>query len=126
MHPATIPIDAPLFWCRCETNHCRRWQPYHQPSGRGVLRGRQITVPHDPSSAAFAVVAALITPDSDVIIPGIGMNPLRTGLLDTLIEMGGSIERFNERTEGGEPIADLHVKSSQLHGIHVPASRAAS
>ena len=54
------------------------------------------------------------------------MNPLRTGLLDTLIEMGGSIERVNERTKGGEMIADLRVKSSQLHGIRVPASRAAS
>ena len=94
--------------------------------GEAVLHGRQITVPRDPSSAAFAVVAALITPDSDIIIPGIGMNPLRTGLLDSLIEMGGSIERVNERTEGGEIIADLHVKSSQLHGIQVPASRAAS
>jgi 3-phosphoshikimate 1-carboxyvinyltransferase len=94
--------------------------------GEAVLHGRQITVPRDPSSAAFAVVAALITPDSDIIIPGIGMNPLRTGLLDTLIEMGGSIERVNERTKGGEIIADLHVKSSQLHGIQVPASRAAS
>ena len=94
--------------------------------GEATLHGRQITVPRDPSSAAFAVVAALITPDSDVIIPGIGMNPLRTGLLDTLIEMGGSIERANERTEGGELIADLHVKSSQLHGIQVPAGRAAS
>jgi 3-phosphoshikimate 1-carboxyvinyltransferase len=94
--------------------------------GESVLHGRQITVPRDPSSAAFAAVAALITPDSDIIIPGIGMNPLRTGLLDTLIEMGGSIERVNERTEGGEIIADLHVKSSQLHGIQVPASRAAS
>ena len=94
--------------------------------GEAVLHGRQITVPRDPSSAAFAVVAALITPDSDVIIPGIGMNPLRTGLLDTLVEMGGSIKRVNERTEGGELIADLHVKSSQLHGIQVPASRAAS
>jgi len=94
--------------------------------GEAVLHGRQITVPRDPSSAAFAVVAALITPDSDIIIPGIGMNPLRTGLLDSLIEMGGSIERVNERTEGGEIIADLHVKSSQLHGIQVPSSRAAS
>jgi len=94
--------------------------------GEAVLHARQITVPRDPSSAAFAIVAALITPDSEVIIPGIGINPLRTGLLDTLIEMGGSIKRFNERTEGGELIADLHVKSSQLHGIQVPASRAAS
>ena len=94
--------------------------------GEAVLHGRQITIPRDPSSAAFAVVAALITPNSDVMIPGIGINPLRTGLLDTLIEMGGSIERVNERCEGGEIIADLHVKSSQLHGIEVPASRAAS
>ena len=94
--------------------------------GEAVLHGRQITVPRDPSSAAFAVVAALITPDSDVIIPGIAMNPLRTGLLDTLTEMGGSIERVNERTEGGEIIADLHIKSSKLHGVQVPASRAAT
>ena len=94
--------------------------------GEAVLHARQITVPRDPSSAAFAIVAALITPNSDVIIPGIGMNPLRNGLLKTLIEMGGSIERVDERTVGGELIADLHVKSSQLHGIQVPASRAPS
>ena len=94
--------------------------------GEAVLHGRQINVPRDPSSAAFAIVAALITPDSDVMIPGIGINPLRTGLLDTLVEMGGSIERVNERNEGGEVIADLRVKSSQLYGIEVPASRAAS
>ena len=94
--------------------------------GETVLHGRQINVPRDPSSAAFAIVAALITPDSNVIIPGIGINPLRTGLLDTLVEMGGSIERVNKRNEGGEVIADLHIKSSQLHGIQVPASRAAS
>ena len=94
--------------------------------GEAVLHGRQINVPRDPSSAAFAIVAALITPDSDVMIPGISINPLRTGLLDTLVEMGGSIERVNERKEGGEVIADLRVKSSQLHGIQVPACRAAS
>ena len=94
--------------------------------GEAILHGRQIKVPRDPSSAAFAIVAALITPDSDVIIPGISINPLRTGLLDTLVEMGGFIEQVNERNEGGEVVADLHVKSSQLHGIQVPASRAAS
>jgi 3-phosphoshikimate 1-carboxyvinyltransferase len=94
--------------------------------GEAVLHGRQIKVPRDPSSAAFAIVAALITPDSDVIIPGISINPLRTGLLDTLVEMGGLIEQVNERNEGGEVVADLHVKSSQLRGIQVPASRAAS
>jgi 3-phosphoshikimate 1-carboxyvinyltransferase len=94
--------------------------------GEAILHGRQITVPRDPSSAAFFVVAALITPDSNVIIPGICMNPLRTGLLDTLVEMGGSIKRVNERIEGEETIADLHVKSSQLKGIQVPAYRAPS
>lgn len=94
--------------------------------GEATLRGRKITVPRDPSSAAFAIVAALITPDSDVIIPSVGMNPLRTGLINTLIEMGGSIDRVNERTEGGEIIADLRVRSSQLYGITVPARRAAS
>ena len=94
--------------------------------GEAVLHGRRITVPRDPSSAAFFIVAALITPNSDVIIPGIGMNRLRTGLIDTLVEMGGSIKRFNERIEGEETIADLHVKSSQLHGIQVPANRASS
>ena len=94
--------------------------------GEAILHGRQINVPRDPSSAAFAIVAALITPDSDVMIPGISINPLRTGLLDTLVEMGGSIERVNERNEGGEAIADLRVKSSKLYGIEVPASRAAS
>jgi 3-phosphoshikimate 1-carboxyvinyltransferase len=94
--------------------------------GEAILHGRQINVPRDPSSAAFAIVAALITPDSDVMIPGISINPLRTGLLDTLVEMGGSIERVNERNEGGEVIADLRVKSSKLYGIEVPASRAAS
>ena len=94
--------------------------------GEAVLHGRQVNVPRDPSSAAFPIVAALITPNSEVVIPGISMNPLRTGLLDTLVEMGGSIKRVNERTEGGEIIADLHVKSSQLYGIQVPANRAAS
>jgi len=94
--------------------------------GEAELYGRRIIVPRDPSSAAFAVVAALITPGSDILIPGIGMNPLRTGLFDTLVEMGGSIERVNEREEGGEIVADLHVKSSQLQGITVPAGRAAS
>jgi 3-phosphoshikimate 1-carboxyvinyltransferase len=94
--------------------------------GETRLNAKSIIVPRDPSSAAFAVVAALITPRSDITIPSIGMNALRTGLLDTLVEMGGSITRLNERDEGGNVVADLHVKSSQLHGITVPANRAAS
>ena len=91
-----------------------------------TLRAANVIVPSDPSSAAFAIVAALITPGSDIFLCGIGMNPLRTGLITTLIEMGGNITKSNHRTEGGEVVADLRVKYSQLHGITVPPDRAAS
>ena len=94
--------------------------------GEAVLKASDVIVPRDPSSAAFPMVAALITEGSDLSIPGIGMNPLRTGLITTLQEMGGDIEISNERTEGGEAVADLRVRHSQLHGIDVPAERAAS
>ena len=90
------------------------------------LRAADVIVPSDPSSAAFPIVAALTTPGSDIILCGIGMNPLRTGLIKTLIEMGGNITKSNYRTEGGEAVADLRVKYSQLHGITVPPDRAAS
>ena len=94
--------------------------------GEAVLRASDVIVPRDPSSAAFPMVAALITEGSDLSIPGIGMNPLRTGLITTLQEMGGDIEISNERTEGGEAVADLRVRHSRLRGIDVPAERAAS
>ena len=80
-----------------------------------------IVVPTDPSSAAFPLVAALITPGSDVVIEGVMMNPLRTGLITTLLEMGADIERLNERDEGGETVADLRVRTSRLTGVTVPA-----
>ena len=83
-------------------------------------------VPGDPSSAAFLVVAALIVPGSDVRIENALMNPTRTGLLDTLLEMGASIEILNRRTAGGEAVADLRVRHSALKGVHVPAGRAPS
>ncbi len=88
--------------------------------GRPTLRGIQMHVPGDISSAAFPLVAALLVPDSDVVLTGVGMNPTRTGLLDLLLEMGGRIELQNERLEGGEPVADLWVRHSQLKGIRVP------
>jgi 3-phosphoshikimate 1-carboxyvinyltransferase len=69
-------------------------------------------------------VAALITPGSDVLIEGVMMNPLRTGLITTLLEMGASIEQLNERDEGGETVADLRVRASRLTGVTVPAARA--
>ena len=94
--------------------------------GEATLKARDIMVPRDPSSAAFPMVAALITEASHLVIPSVGMNPLRTGLIQTLIEMGGNITISNRRTEGGEDVADLEVRHSQLHGIDVPAARAAS
>ena len=72
------------------------------------------------------MVAALITEGSDLLIPSVGMNPLRTGLILTLQEMGGDITLENHRTEGGEAVADLRVRHSQLRGIDVPPERAAS
>ena len=95
-------------------------------AGEAVLHAADITVPCDPSSAAFPMVAALLTPASDITLAGIGMNPLRTGLITTLLEMGGNITLSDERIEGGEAVADIRVRHSQLHGIDVPADRAAS
>jgi 3-phosphoshikimate 1-carboxyvinyltransferase len=94
--------------------------------GQGELIGQNIIVPGDPSSTAFPLVAALIVPNSDVTIENVLMNPTRTGLITTLIEMGGNIEIFNERQNGGEDVADLRVRSSELKGIIVPPARAPS
>jgi 3-phosphoshikimate 1-carboxyvinyltransferase len=94
--------------------------------GQPTLRGSEVVVPSDPSSAAFPIVAALITPGSEITLQGIMMNPLRTGLITTLLEMGAEIERLNEREEGGETLADLRVRASRLTGVDVPAARAPS
>lgn len=94
--------------------------------GQGKLQGQDILVPSDPSSAAFPIVAALICEGGDITLPGILMNETRTGLITTLIEMGGDIEISNERLSGGEKIADLRVRHSKLKGIKVPGARAAS
>jgi 3-phosphoshikimate 1-carboxyvinyltransferase len=88
------------------------------------LRGRDIAVPGDPSSAAFAVVAAAIRPGSDITVENVGVNPLRAGLYQTLREMGADIAFDNEREVGGEPVADLRVRGGALKGIEVPADRA--
>jgi 3-phosphoshikimate 1-carboxyvinyltransferase len=85
-----------------------------------------IMVPGDPSSAAFPVVAALLIEGSDIVIENVGLNPTRTGLFDTLIEMGGQIEFMNSRDIGGEPVADLRVRHSKLKGVTVPLSRVPS
>jgi 3-phosphoshikimate 1-carboxyvinyltransferase len=94
--------------------------------GQGKLTGQTIAVPGDPSSAGFPLVAALIVPDSDITIENVLMNPTRTGLLLTLQEMGGNIEILNPRNAGGEDVADLRVRSSELRGVVVPAARAPS
>ena len=92
--------------------------------GRPTLRPRPVIVPADPSSAAFALVAALIVPGSDVVIEGLMMNPLRVGLLDSLMEMGADIDVLDRRIEGGEDVADLRVRHGSLRGADIPAARA--
>ena len=96
-------------------------------AGQPELVAQHIEVPRDPSSAAFPVCAALIVPGSDVLVPGIGLNPTRAGLFTTLREMGADLTYENERTEGGEPVADLRARfSPDMEGIEVPPARAAS
>ena len=94
--------------------------------GRPELTPKPVIVPADPSSAAFPLVAALLVPGSEVTIEGVMMNPLRTGLLTTLLDMGADIDIQNPRLEGGEDVADLRVRASNLRGVDVPASRAPS
>jgi 3-phosphoshikimate 1-carboxyvinyltransferase len=94
--------------------------------GRPELRPAAITVPADPSSAAFPLVAATIVPHSDIIIEGMMMNPLRTGLIKTLLGMGADIEILDRHAECGEEVSDLRVRASELRGVDVPASRAPS
>ncbi|WP_099826288.1 3-phosphoshikimate 1-carboxyvinyltransferase [Oceaniglobus indicus] len=96
-------------------------------TGQPELQPQEIAVPRDPSSAAFPVCAALIVEGSDVLVPGIGLNPTRAGLFTTLREMGADLTYENERTEGGEPVADLRARfSPDMKGIAVPPERAAS
>jgi 3-phosphoshikimate 1-carboxyvinyltransferase len=94
--------------------------------GQPELEPAPVVVPADPSSAAFPLVAALIAPGSDIILDGVMMNPLRTGLLTTLKEMGAAFEILAQRNEGGEDVADLRVKAGPLKGVDVPPERAPS
>jgi 3-phosphoshikimate 1-carboxyvinyltransferase len=94
--------------------------------GQHELKALSIDVPGDPSSAAFPMVAALICEGSDIVIENIMLNPTRTGLVDTLIEMGADITVENRRTGGGEDVGDLRVRHSQLKGVRVPPDRAPS
>ena len=93
---------------------------------RRELTATTVRIPGDPSSAAFPVVAGLLVPGSDVTLRGLMVNPLRTGLLTSLREMGANLALVNVRVEGNEPVADLRVRASALTGIDVPAARAPS
>jgi 3-phosphoshikimate 1-carboxyvinyltransferase len=93
------------------------------PAGQ-TLTGAKVRVPGDPSSAAFPIVAALITPGSQVTVEGMLLNPLRIGLLDTLGEMGADLSVTNVREEGGETVADITARYSSLAGVEVPPERA--
>src|SRR5690606_224381 len=92
--------------------------------GQPELAARSFLVPGDPSSAAFPLVAAIIAPDSRVLIEDVGLNPLRTGLLTTLLEMGGRITIQNRREVAGGLVGDLLVETSALSGVEVPPERA--
>jgi len=94
-------------------------------TGQPELRGTNVAVPADPSSAAFPLVAALIVPDSDLTLTDVMTNPLRTGLFTTLREMGASIEERDVR-QAGEPMANLRVRAGRLRGVTVPPERAPS
>jgi len=95
-------------------------------AGGQPLTGTRIVVPGDPSSAAFPLVAAIITPGSEVVVEGVLLNPLRIGLFDTLIEMGADLTIQNAREEGGERVGDVVARHSALRGVVVPPKRAPS
>jgi 3-phosphoshikimate 1-carboxyvinyltransferase len=93
-------------------------------TGQPELAGANLIVPGDPSSAAFPLVAALLIPGSEIRLEGVGLNVLRTGLFETLAEMGASVEIAGRREAGGETIADLVARGGELRGVDVPAERA--
>jgi len=92
--------------------------------GQPELRGADVTVPGDPSSAAFLVAAALLVPGSRLSIASVGLNELRCGFYATLAEMGANVVVANRRVEGGEPVGDLEVTYGELRGVDVPWERA--
>lgn len=94
--------------------------------GQPELRAADVAVPGDPSSAAFPIAAALLVPGSQITIGNVGLNPLRTGLFSTLLEMGADLSLSNQRLEGGEPVGDITVRASELRAVDVPPERAPS
>ena len=94
--------------------------PVAKLQGGGRLTAVHIDVPADISSAAFFMVAASITPDADLTLEHVGINPTRIGVINILRAMGGDITVFNEREVGGEPVADIRIRHAQLKGINIP------
>jgi 3-phosphoshikimate 1-carboxyvinyltransferase len=90
--------------------------------GRAHLEGKKLYVPGDFSSAAFFIVAGLVTPHSNLMLHNVGLNPTRTGILDVLVPMGGRVKVVNLEMMNGELIGDLHVEASQLQGGEIPES----
>jgi 3-phosphoshikimate 1-carboxyvinyltransferase len=111
------------FGARLEVHKDRAGQHIVEVEGLPNLRAQRVVVPGDPSSAAFGIVAGLIVPGSELLLDNILINPTRIGLLDTLTEMGADIELLNVRKAGGEQVADLRVRHSELRGVFVPAER---
>jgi len=105
---ASFGVDVPVSGLSCRVRGGQR------------LKATTIEVPADLSSAAFPVVAALMAPGSDILLPGVGVNPSRAGILKILEMMGAQISLLNVRAAGAEPIADLHVVAGPLHGVDVP------
>jgi 3-phosphoshikimate 1-carboxyvinyltransferase len=108
------------------TNHAldgERWVTRLTPPSPFSLTPLQIRLPGDISAASFLIVAALITPGSQVTLRQVGLNPTRTGLLDTLREMGAEIHIENQNVQGGEPVGDLTVCHSRLRGVQVGGER---
>jgi 3-phosphoshikimate 1-carboxyvinyltransferase len=95
-------------------------------TGQPELKGADVVVPADPSSAAFPMVAALIVPGSEIVLTDVMTNPLRTGLFTTLREMGALIEESDIRGDAGEPMAQFRITASKLTGVEVPPERAPS
>jgi 3-phosphoshikimate 1-carboxyvinyltransferase len=94
-------------------------------SGRR-LEATSVSVPGDPSSAAFPIVAGLVVPGSEILVRGVMLNPRRAGFVETLLEMGADLRLENERTSGGERVADIKVRSGPLQGVEVEPDRAPS
>ena len=92
----------------------------------GGFAGTRVSIPGDPSSAAFPLAAGLIVPGSEVTVEGVMLNPLRTGLFETWREMGADLTVSNRSTAGGEEVGDVTARHSRLHGVVVPPERAAS